>query len=309
MQVQESLSPLSEKAPDLLQVVVQDTLFKNNETSYSGWCNLDKEVLLSIYYLLKPHCLHGSGTQHNMFIFSRTCLRLPPEDKPPVEELDKVVQTWIKKFPASEWAHLFNYMIHFPIPDGSLAVTNSGTLASIKKCCEMVQKRNGCRARKSGAEYFLGNGTGLAAIVSRQEFPELEKKWRNTKTEFWRSNEVSEILARVRGQKASTGVITYRGIQLRFDDMLYPKESRDDLWFYVGFSVAGPYAYDPVDKDTYSNMTRRTPNRKLAAFPSNNTSKDNGSRALFAAGRGRERRKRLERTAVAVAVGRREIWM
>lgn len=288
-QEQESLSPLSKTAPDLLQVVVQDTLFKNNETSYSGWYNLDKAVVLSIYHLLKPHCLQGSGNYDNMFIFSKACLRLPPEDKPPVEELDKVVQTWIKKFPDSEWAHLFNYMIHFPIPDGSLAATNSGTLASIKKCCEMVQRRTGWRARKSGAEYFLGNGTGLAAIVSRQEFPELEKKWRNTKTEFWRSKEVSETLARVRGQKASTGVITYRGIQLRFDDTLYPKDSRDDLWFYVGFSVAGPYAYDPVDEDTYSNMTRRAGNRKLAAFPSTSTSKDNGSRALFAAGRGRGR--------------------
>lgn len=295
VQVQESLSPLSEKAPDLLYYAVQDTLFKNNETSYSGWYNLDKEVLLSIYRLLKPLCLQGSPNNYNMFIFSRACLRLPPEDKPPVKELEKVVQTWIKKCPDSPWAHLFNYMIHFPIPDGSLAATNSGTLASIKKCCEIVQKRTGWRARKSGAEYFLGNGTGLAAIVSRQEFPELEKKWRNTKTDFWRSKEVSETLARVRGQKECKGIITYRGIQLRFDDMLYPKESRDDLWFYVGFSVAGPYAYDPVDKDTYSNMTRRAGNRKLAAFPSTNTSKDNGSRALFAAGRGRGRRKPPER--------------
>ena len=290
----QSLSPLSKTAPDLLQVVVQDTLFKNNETSYSGWNNLDKAVVLSIYHLLKPHCLQGSGSYDNMFIFSKACLRLPPEDKPPVEELDKVVQTWIKKFPDSEWAHLFNYMIHFPIPDGGLAATNSGTLASIKKCCEMVQKRTGSRARKSGAEYFLGKGTGLAAIVSRQEFPDLEKKWTKTKTDFWRSKEVSETLTRVRGQKASTGVITYRGIQLRFDDMLYPKESRDDLWFYVGFSVAGPYAYDPVDKDAYSNMTRRAANRKLAAFPSTNTSKDNGSRVLFAAGRGRGKRKPRE---------------
>ena len=296
VQVQESLSPLSKRAPDLLQDAVQDTLFKNNETSYSGWYNLDKEVLLSFYHRLKPHCLQGSGNCDNMFIFSRTCLRLPPEDKPPVEELDKVVQTWIRKCPYSRWAHLFNYMIHFPIPNGSLAATNSGTLASIKKCCEMVQKRTGSRARKSGAEYFLGNGTGLAAIVSRQEFPELENKWRNTKTDFWRSKEVSKTLARVQGQKASTGVITYQGIELHFDDMLYPKESRDDLWFYVGFSVAGPYAYDPVDKDTYSNMNRRPESRELADYPSTNTSKDNWSRALFAAGRGRERQKPRERS-------------
>lgn len=150
-------------------------------------------------------------------------------------------------------------MIHFPIPNRSLLATNLGTLASINKCCEMVQKRTGWRARKSAAEYFLGKGTGLIAIVSRQEFPELKKNWGKTKTDFWRSKEVFQTLIRVRGQKLSQGVITYQGIQLRFDDTLYPNESKDELWFYVGFSVAGPYAFDPVDEDTYSIMERTVP--------------------------------------------------
>ena len=99
----------------------------------------------------------------------------------------------------------------------------------------------------------------MYAIVNSQEFRCLETKG-ETKTDFWRSKEISEKLERVCGQKDVNfkGVITYKGIQLRFDDTRYPKESKDDLWFYIGFSVAGPYAYDPVDSDTYAIMTRKT---------------------------------------------------
>lgn len=260
----------SQESPDLLQQVVQDILFKNNETSYSGWSNLDNEVVSSIYRLLKPLCQQGHGNKDAMLIFSKACLRLRREEKPPVEELDNVVQKWVRKFPDSEWAHLFNYMIHFPIPNGSLAGYNSGTFASMKKCLNFALKRTGWRARKSGAEYFLGKGTGLTAIVSCQEFPELEKKSK-TKTDFWRSREVSETLVRVRGHKVAEGVIAYHGIQLRFDDKLYPNDSKDDLWFYVGFSVTGPYAFDPIGEDTYSNITTKPEVRTFVTAASNSS--------------------------------------
>ena len=289
---EEPLSPSSQKAPDIQQVV-QDILFKNKETSYSGWCNLDNQVVSSIYRLLKPLCLQGNGSHDDMLIFSRVCIRLPRKEKPSVEEIDNVVQTWINKFSDSAWAHLFNYMIHFPIPNRSLLPTNLLTLASINKCCEMVQKRTGWRARKSAAEYFLGKGTGLIAIVSRQEFPELQKKWWQTKTDFWRSKEVSETLIRVRGQKLSQGVITYQGIRLRFDDMLYPSESKDDLWFYVGFSVAGPYAFDPVDDDTYSIMIRKQDKRKL---PCKRVPNNVGRRAVSFDSRHRRKPRKMGRS-------------
>ena len=279
------LSLSSKGAPDILQNVVQDILFKNNETPYSGWYNLGSQVISSIYRLLKPLCLESNGNHNDMLIFSRVCIRLPRQEKPTVEELNNVVQTWITKFPDSAWAHLFNYMIHFPIPNRSLLATNLAALASINKCCEMVQKRTGRRARKSAAEYFLGKGTGLTTIVSRQEFPELEKKWWKTKTDFWRSKEVSETLIRVRGQKLSPGVITYQGIQLPFDDMLYPNESKDDLWFYVGFSVAGPYAFDPVDEDNYSIMARKRAKRAV------NTRSFKGASNVVRRGAGSGRRK------------------
>lgn len=168
-------------------------------------------------------------------------------------ELDKIVSIWVSKCPTSAWANLYNYMIHFPVPDKRLATFNHEANESIKKCNQIVLEKTGKGFRKSSADYFLGKGTGLYAIANSLQFPALDTKG-ETKTDFWRSKEVSEKLERVRGQKDvnSNGVITYKGIQLRFDEKRYPKQSKDDLWFYVGFSVSGPYAYDPVDNDTYT---------------------------------------------------------
>ena len=60
-----------------------------------------------------------------------------------------------------------------------------------------------------------------------------------------------------RKEVGSKGIISYQGIQLHFDNTLYPNESKGDLWFYVGFTLAGPYAYDPVDKDKYTSLKRQ----------------------------------------------------
>lgn len=76
--------------------------------------------------------------------------------------------------------------------------------------------------------------------------------------------------------------------------MFYFKESRDDLWFYVGFLVVGLYVYDLVDKDIYLNMIRRVGNRKLVVFLFINILKDNGSCVLFVVGWGRGRWKLFE---------------
>ena len=259
-------SPLSREAPALYQQFVQDILFKHNETPYSSWANLTDGDVSRIYNLLKVVCPRGYGSHEGMLIFCKACLRL--KERPSVEELDETVSKWVSKCPNSEWAHLFNYMIHFPTPNGSLATFSHSAKESIKKCDKIVREKTGKGFRKSGAEYFLGKGIGLYAIASSQEFPLLGTKW-ETKTDFWRSKEISDKLERVCGQKDVNfnGVITYQGIQLRFDNTLYPHQSKDDLWFYVGFSVAGPYAYDPVDKDTYDIMRRKTNESALSDFP------------------------------------------
>lgn len=254
--------PLTTDAQAFYQQFVQDILFKNNETPYSTWVNLTDEEVSMIYNMLKAVCSRDyTGRHDDMLICCKACLRL--KERPSVEELDEIVTLWISKYPNSEWAHLFNYMIHFPIPDKRLAAFNNSAKESIKKCNKIVLDKTGKPGfRKSGAEYFLGKGTGLYAIANSQQFPSLETKG-ETKTDFWRSKEISEKLERVCGQKDANlnGVITYKGIQLRFDDTRYPKQSKDDLWFYIGFSVSGPYAYDPVDNDTYAILSRKTSER------------------------------------------------
>ena len=255
---EESSIPLSlatKAEPSSIQQRVQDILFIHDETPYSAWSNLKDGQVTSIYNLLKPICQRGYGNHNDLLICSKACLQL--KERPPVKELEEIVSKWVKKFPSSEWAHLFNYMIHFPVPNGSLALHIQSTKESIKQCDIIVREKAGLGLRKSGAEYFLGKGRGLNAIVSSQEFRWLERPWK-TKTDFWRSQETTEKLERVKGQKevAFKGVITYQGIQIHFDNSLYPKESKDDLWFYIGFSLAGPYAYDPVDNDTYTIISR-----------------------------------------------------
>ena len=263
-------SPLPRDAPVLYQQFVQDILFQHDETPYSSWASLSDGEVSRIYRLLNVLCLRGYGSREDMLICGKACLRL--KERPSVEELGEIVRKWVEKYPNSEWAHLFNYMIHFPIPNRSLAAFSHSAKESIKKCNRIVRDKTGIGFRKSGAEYFLGKGIGLYAIVSmqslHQEFPSLETKW-ETKTHFWRSNEISEKLERVCGQKDVNfnGVITYQGIQLRFDNTRYPNQSKDDLWFYVGFSVSGPYAYDPVDNDTYAIVKHQTRRSVLSDFP------------------------------------------
>lgn len=250
------LSPSTQEEPPHYQQFVEDILFIYDETPYSAWSSIPDREVESIYNHLKPVCLRGHGSHNDMLICCKACLQL--KERPPVTELDEIVTKWVANFPNSVWAHLFNYMVHFPIPNRSLAPYNSSTKASIKKCVSIVTEKAGAGFRKSGTEYFLGKGIGLDAILSSQEFRWLENKWK-TKTHFWRSKETTEKLERVQGQKDVNfkGVITYQGIQLNFDNTLYPNESKDDLWFYVGFSVAGPYAYDPVDNDTYAQIKQQ----------------------------------------------------
>ena len=249
-----SLSSATNQDLTLYQQKVQDILFIRDETPYSTWSNLTNSDVDRIYQMLKFLCFRGRGSHNDMLICSKACLHL--KDKPSVQDLDDLVSLWVKNFPNSEWAHLFYYMIHFPVPNGSLAPFTASVKESIKRCSKIVQEKAGSGFRKSGAEYFLGKGRGLDAIISGHEFQKLQTKWK-TKTEFWRGREPTERLERVQGQKdlGSKGIISYQGIQLHFDNTLYPNESKDDLWFYVGFTFAGPYAYDPVDNDTYMSLT------------------------------------------------------
>ena len=242
------------KSPAMYQQVVQDILFKKDETPYSSWVNMSSADISTMYNLLKDLCCSGYGSNNAMLICCKACLRLT--HKPPIDELTNIVTKWVQRFQKSEWAHLYNYMLHFPSPNGSLATNRDVAKESCKTCVRLVRERTGRDSRKSGAEYFLGKGIGLHALVSATDLPS-RNKTEETKTAFWRSTENFNKLERVCGQKDDKGVVDYQGIRIPFDDTRYPKQSKDDLWFYLGFTVTGPYAFDPLDQDDYDAMRRR----------------------------------------------------
>jgi hypothetical protein len=147
---------------------------------------------------------------------------------------------------------MFNYMIHFPVPSGALK-SNVQTVKQSADVCKKSHRRIRERYRKSGAEYLLGRGTGLNAILSSHNVsPDSVEH----KIDFWRSLDLYKKLERLRGEKilGKKGVLSYKGIEIMFDNDRYPKESRDELWFCLGFTLNGPYAYDPIDEDTYKRM-------------------------------------------------------
>lgn len=241
--------------PEFREQLVLDILFHNDENPYSDWKNMSLTNVEAIYNILKDPCINGRGTAHTFLICCKACLCL--EMKPPLEELKTIIERWTARHQDSEWAHLFNYMIHFPVPNGSLDTNVPIAKESAKTCDVLVQKRRGGRFnRKSRPEYFLGRGRGLNAFLVANEISQTEGRSEESKTHFWRSPRVSEKLERLRGHKAilKKGVINYQGIQVRFDEFRYPEDSKDDLWFYLGFSVAGPYAYDPINNDTYESV-------------------------------------------------------
>ena len=239
-------------SPAMYQQVVQDVLFQKEENPYSSWVKMSSTDISMMYNLLKNLCLSGHGSHNAMLICCKACLKLA--DKPPIDDLTKIVTKWVQRHPDSEWAHLYNYMLHFPIPNGSLATNRHVAKESCKTCMRLVRERTGRDSRKSGAEYFLGKGISLHALVSATDLP--SRKTEETKTDFWRSLENYNKLERVCGQKDVNfkGVVDYQGIRINFDDTRYPKQSKDDLWFYLGFTVAEPYAFDPLDQDDYDAM-------------------------------------------------------
>ena len=228
--------------------IVHDLLYDCEETAFSTWKKLKSNQITSIYSILNVAISKGPVSKESMLIFARAAL----EKKVTVDELLKHLQLWSKRFPESVWCHLFNYMIHFPVPNGAL----QSNVQIVKKSADFCKKRGPGiegRYRKSGAEYLLGKGMGLNVILSSHKVsPDSVEH----KSDFWRSLELYEKLERLRGEKVlgKTGVLSYRGIEIMFDNERYPKESRDELWFCLGFTLNGPYAYDPVDDDTYRRM-------------------------------------------------------
>lgn len=228
--------------------IVHDLLYKHDETPYSTWKKLPPDVIARIYTTLKRAIAKGEATHASMLICARAAL----ETNVTVEDLLKHVQLWERHFPKSVWCHMFNYMIHFPVPSGVLK-SNVQIVKQSADYCKNSGPRVRERYRKSGAEYLLGRGIGLSVILSSHKVsPDSVEH----KIDFWRSLELYQKLERLRGEKilGKKGVLSYKGIEIMFDNDRYPKESRDELWFCLGFTLNGPYAYDPIDDETYKRM-------------------------------------------------------
>lgn len=209
--------------------IVKDILSKHDETPFSSWKTLPDATVADIYKILNNAIRKTQVSNIGMLMCARAALQL--HVKPSIQELSDHVTLWCKKFSSSVWAHLFSYMVHFLVPNGSLKTNLSLAKISISFCNSHSTKGN----RRSGAEYLLGKGRGTDAIIRPYELSENRQDLYGTK--FWKSKEVVARLERLRGRKVGKGVLKYREIEILFDNERYPKESRDDLWFCLGFTV------------------------------------------------------------------------
>ena len=253
----------------LKEDIVYDILYKNDESPFSSWVRLSPENIGKIYALLKD-AIPTETKSHNAML---TCARAALQQNVEVDTLSKLVDMWCKKYPDSEWAHMFRYMIHFPVPNGSLKTDTTAVKSSVVVCRKRLQGSYPGH-RRSGAEYLLGKGIGLKSIIPPHQVvmqDAVEHRSRDVKleTEFWRSKIVYDKLERLSGKKnlQKKGVLNCRGTEIPFDNDRYPHESRDELWFCVGFNITGPYAYDPIDKDTYKQIQEKFKNANVKALP------------------------------------------
>ena len=256
----------------LKEDIVNDILYKNHEWPFSSWVKLMPGKISKIYCLLKEGYLVETYGHNAMLTYAKAAL----QHGVTIEELSEIVQLWCKKCPNSEWAHLFNYMINFPDPNGLLKADTVAVKRSVDVCRVRIQQSV---YRKSSAEYLLGKGTGVKSIIPPHHvvMPDADEPKTefsrsrdvNLETEFWRSRTVYEKLERLKGKKnlKKKGVLDYRGIEIPFDNDRYPHESRDELWFCLGFTITGPYAYDPIDKDTYKQIEEKFQDNNSRSSP------------------------------------------
>jgi hypothetical protein len=246
----------------LKEDIVNDLLYKKHESPFSSWRSLTPNMISDIYTLLKDAIPKETSSHNAMVTYARAALQQGVN----IDNLSELIQQWCKKYQNSDWAHMFRYMIHFPIPNGSLKTDVAVVKSSVSVCrVRILHSKPGYR--RSGAEYLLGKGIGVNSIIPPHHvvMPDADEPKteisRNRdvqlETEFWRSRIVYEKLERLNGKKTKKGVLNYKGIEIPFDNDLYPHESRDELWFCLGFTITGPYAYDPIDKDTYKEMQQK----------------------------------------------------
>ena len=250
-----------EATPELRRQMVEEMLYTQGEDPYSAWVNFNDRDLTEIVRWLKPCCSPEKGrlntdTDTTVLMLVRACvegcLTRVGAMNIATNELLLIVNSWCNSKPKSAWAHLFQYMLYFPLPN-SICLPDKDIVRHAINCCQTTIRNKQYVPRKSRPRYFVGRGEGLDMIIPAAQIS--VDHYENT-TNFWRSKRVMSNLTRLKGTKHKFGLIMYQGIEVSFDNELYPKESKDWLWFYLGFTIQGPYAYDPVDLEKFDELRK-----------------------------------------------------
>ena len=246
-----------EASPELRRQMVDEMLYTQGEDPYSTWVGFTDKDMSEIVRWLKPSCSLQEGrlntdTETTVLMFVRACVEGRDSSTLNVgtNELIAIVNSWCSSKPKSAWAHLFQYMLYFPLPN-PICPPNKEVVKQAINCCLTTIRNKQYAPRKSRPRYFVGRGEGIAMIMPASR---ISLEYYENTTNFWRSKRVMASLIRLKGTKHKFGQIMYQGIEVSFDNELYPKESKDWLWFYLGFTIQGPYAYDPVDQEKYDEL-------------------------------------------------------
>jgi hypothetical protein len=250
--------------PELRRQMVEEMLYTQGEDPYSAWVNFRDGDLAEIVRWLKPCCNPEKGrlntdTDTTVMMLVRACVERRGvgvggggATNIATNELLLIVNSWCNSKPKSAWAHLFQYMLYFPLPN-SICPPDKDIVRHAINCCQTTIRNKQYVPRKSRPRYFVGRGEGLDMIISAAQ---ISVDYYENTTNFWRSKRVMSTLTRLKGTKHKFGLIMYQGIEVSFDNELYPKESKDWLWFYLGFTIQGPYAYDPIDPEKFDELRK-----------------------------------------------------
>ncbi|XP_062514797.1 uncharacterized protein LOC134190361 [Corticium candelabrum] len=260
-----------------MRELLSDSILKDyHEHPFSSWNSVPPRVTQKLIDLLMPVVKergHKVGCS-TVVMLIRACLEI---DKPPKwSDIVELVHNCCIDFPQSEWAFMFRGIIHFPLPDDQQrGMTNSKLAVDSFRTCERLVETKPFQFKRARPRYFVGRNSDGCVFVPFNRVSFWDGHLERHKTEgmylncqeWWRSHPAWTRLARLEGTRLDRNKINYRGIRILMDKDPNPNsEGREKLWFCVGFTVQGPVAFDPVDKDTYANLLDAEANGEIPHF-------------------------------------------
>ena len=268
-----------EHNPKMRELLCDAMLKDRSENPYGSWQSLAPRFLQRIIQLLMPVVKqrgHKVGCS-TVVALIRACLEIDTDRQPKWSDIIELVHNCCIDFPQSEWAFMFRGMIHFPMPNCQHGLIANPKLAIESfRTCETVMEKKPFLFKRARPRYFVGrNSNGEHVIISFNRISSWFGKLERHRTEglylkspeWWRSHPAWTRLARLEGTRQERKIINYQGIKIRMDQDPNPRsEGRERLWFCVGFTVQGPVAFDPLDKDTYSEVCEKEERGEILDF-------------------------------------------